>query len=139
MPSVNLFSIHIITMLMSSFLMGFGLLISRYMKKKKWWLANHKRVGIAGAFLGGIGIAAMAVMIQLASGIHLRAVHSWFGLLALISFIVTPILGKLIFTSEGKERKARLRVIHRWSGRVTLLLMLAAIILGLFQTGILRI
>jgi uncharacterized iron-regulated membrane protein len=75
-------------------------------------------------------------MVAVKSGIHLRVVHSWFGLLALPLILLSPVFGN-VFLKAKKERKPFFRLAHRWLGRFALFVMLAAIFLGLFQSGIL--
>jgi hypothetical protein len=116
--------------------MVFGMLVSRYMKKKRWWLKVHRPIGITGASLGVIGIVSAVIMVSVLSGIHLRVLHSYVGLFAILALIATPILGQSIFKVK-KEKKPTFRKSHRWFGRIALLLMLITIILGLFQAGIL--
>jgi hypothetical protein len=128
--------IHIIIMSVAFIIMVFGMLVSRYMKKKRWWLKVHRSIGITGASVGVIGIASAVIMVSVLSGIHLRVFHSYVGLVTILALISTPVLGQSIFKVQ-REKKPKFRKSHRWFGRIALILMLITIILGLFQAGIL--
>jgi hypothetical protein len=126
---------HMAAMGLSFAIATAGMLIARYLKKKKWWLGAHRVFGIVGAALGASGLGVAVFMVAAASGIHLRIVHSWIGLIAILLFLLAPFLGQA-FLKAKKEKKPFFRLAHRWGGRFALLLMLAAIVLGLFQSGI---
>jgi len=126
-----LMPVHAIIMSFGFASMFTGMIISRYMKKKKWWLKTHKSLGVAGASLGVIALATAVYMVATTSGIHLRVVHSYFGLITLIIIVLTPIMGQTFL--KIKKNKKVFRMIHRWAGRTSLLLMLATIVLGLVQ------
>ena len=77
-------------------------------------------------------------MIFRTTGVHLRVLHSWIGLVTVVLMIFTPLLGHFMLKIRKVPRRAkRARAVHRWIGRVTLLLMAATIVLGLMQAGIL--
>lgn len=128
--------IHIVTMSSSFAAMTVGMLVSRFMRKKRWWLKVHRILGIVGTIIGVIGVGTAVFMIWTYSGAHLRVIHSYFGLITIIVIIASPFMGHGILKIK-KEYKPLFRKIHRWLGRVALLLMLITIILGLFQAGIL--
>jgi DOMON domain/Eukaryotic cytochrome b561 len=127
---------HIVAMGLSFSVMSAGMLIARSLKKRKWWLKVHRIFGIAGAALGALGLGTAAYMVAVKSGIHLRVVHSWIGLFAVLLTLLSPVFGQS-FLKAKKERKPFFRHAHRWVGRSALLVMLATIVLGLFQAGIL--
>jgi hypothetical protein len=127
---------HIAAMGLSFSVMAAGMLIARFLKKRKWWLKVHRAFGITGAVLGSFGLGIAVYMTAVKSGIHLRVVHSWFGIFALLLIFLSPFFGKAVLKAK-KERKPFFRHTHRWAGRSALLVMLAAIVLGLFQAGIL--
>jgi putative copper export protein len=110
----------------------------RYLKKKKWWLKTHRRIGISGTVFGVVGIAVAVYMITQTTGIHLRVPHTWIGLVTFILMIIMPLLGYFMLKiRKNPYRAKRTRAVHRWIGRITLLFMAATIVLGLFQAGIL--
>jgi hypothetical protein len=115
--------------------MVFVFILARYLRKARWWLKMHRLLGVTSACAGGLGIAAASVMVQLTTGVHIRVVHSYAGLVTLAAFIASPLLGQAIFAVKSKEAKRSLRVWHRWIGRAAVLLMLGTIVLGLFQAG----
>jgi len=87
--------------------------------------------------LGVVGVGLAVYMIARTTGIHLRVVHSYFGLITVLLMICTPLLGhfmlKIRMNPSGVKRA---RAVHRWIGRVTLLLMAASIGLGLSQVWV---
>ncbi len=117
-------------------IMAFIGYIARFMKGRKWWLNTHKVLGVVAAILGVMGVGSAVFMVSLTTGIHIRVVHSYFGLVGAVIFIASPILG-FGFLKGKRERKLLYRKTHRWFGRISLLMVIATIILGLFQAGIL--
>ena len=114
-----------------------GMFFPRYLKKKKWWLKTHRRIGISGSAIGLAGIGLAAYMISRTTAVHLRVPHSWIGLGAIVLMIVTPILGHFMLRiRKAPARAKQARAAHRWIGRVTLLIMAATIVAGLLQAGI---
>jgi uncharacterized membrane protein YfcA len=109
----------------------------RYLKKKKWWLKTHRRIGISGAVIGVAGIGIATYMVSQTTGIHLRVLHSWVGLATIILMIFTPFFGHFMLKiRKNPARAKKTRAVHRWIGRVTLLFMTGTIVLGLLQAGI---
>lgn len=133
-----LYRVHGALMSTAFVLLFVGMFFPRYLKKKKWWLKTHRRIGISGAVIGVVGIGIAVTMISQTTGIHLRVPHSWIGLLTIILIIFTPFLGHFMLKIRKAPAKAkRARAAHRWIGRITLLFMAATIVLGLLQAGIL--
>jgi len=130
-----LFFTHVILMSLSFVLMVTGMSIARNRKKFRWWLKAHRPMGIVGAAAGVAGVVLASIMVASRSAAHLRVLHAWLGLITIIAIVATPIIGQAFL--KLKKGKKMLRTTHRWSGRLSLTLMLAAIILGLFQAGIL--
>ena len=81
--------------------------------------------------MGAAGLGLALYMVDRSSGIHIRYVHSVFGLATLTFMMTTPILGQAIFKVRKKQRIVR--QIHRYSGRITLVLLLITIILGVLR------
>ena len=133
-----LYPVHGVLMGVSFVLLFVGMFFPRYLKKKRWWLKIHRRIGISGTAIGAAGIALAVYMIFRTTGVHLRVLHSWIGLVTVVLMIFTPLLGHFMLKIRKVPRRAkRARAVHRWIGRVTLLLMAATIVLGLMQAGIL--
>ena len=122
----------------TSFVLLFiGMFFPRCLKKKKWWLKTHRRIGISGAVIGVVGIAVATYMISQTTGVHLRVPYSWIGLVTIILMIFTPFLGHFMLKIRKVPARAKkTRAVHRWIGRVTLLSMATTIVLGLLQAGI---
>jgi len=125
---------HAAFLSVSFLLMVVGMLLARYLKRKKWWLKVHRRLGLSGGILGLLGLGLGAYMVEVTSGVHIKAVHTYVGLLTVVLIILTLIIGRSILKGKG-GKQARLRL-HRWIGRVTLIMMLATIVLGLLRAGI---
>jgi hypothetical protein len=132
-----LYRVHGALMSSAFVLLFIGMFFPRYLKKKKWWLKTHRRIGISGAVIGVVGIGIAVYMISRTTGIHLRVLHSWIGLVTIILMVFTPFLGHFMLKIRKAPAKAKqTRAGHRWIGRVTLLFMAATIVLGLLQAGI---
>jgi len=132
-----LYRVHGALMSTSFVLLFVGMFFPRYLKKKKWWLKAHRRIGISGAVIGAVGIGIATYMVSQTTGVHLRVPHSWVGLVTIILIIFTPFLGHFMLKiRKAPARAKKARAAHRWIGRVTLLFMVATIVLGLLQAGI---
>jgi hypothetical protein len=132
-----LYRVHGALMSTAFVLLFIGMFFPRYLKKKKWWLKTHRRIGISGAVIGVVGIGTAVYMISQTTGIHLRVLHSWIGLVTITLLIFTPFLGHFMLKIRKVPARAKqVRAVHRWIGRVTLLFMAATIVLGLLQAGI---
>jgi hypothetical protein len=132
-----LYRVHAALMSTAFVLLFVGMFFPRYLKKKKWWLKTHRRIGISGAVIGVVGIGIATFMISQTTGMHLRVLHAWVGLLTVILIIFTPLLGHFMLKiRKAPARAKKARAVHRRIGRVTLLFMSATIFLGLLQAGI---
>ena len=133
-----LYPVHAVLMATAFVLLFLGMFFPRYLKRKKWWLKMHRRIGIAGGTIGVIGVAMAVYMISQITQVHLQVLHSYIGLITIILIVFTPFLGHFMLKIRKVPGRAKkVRAIHRWIGRVTLLFMAATIVLGLFQAGIL--
>lgn len=126
---------HALPLILSFILMTAGMLVARYGKKNKKWLAIHKPLGAGGALLGIVGLGFGIRMVAMSTGMHLRVPHAWLGAAALVLAAAAPVLGQAMF--KVKKNKAEVRKFHRWVGRAAIILMALTIISGLFQSGIL--
>jgi hypothetical protein len=125
---------HALPLVLSFLLMTTGMLIARYGKKNKRWLAIHRPMGIIAGLLGLVGLVLGIRMVALASGTHLRVLHAWVGAATLVAVAAAPLLGQGMFWA--KKGKAEIRKAHRWIGRAAILMMALTIVLGLVQAGI---
>jgi len=133
-----LYPVHAVLMATAFVLLFLGIFFPRYLKRKKWWLKMHRRIGIAGGTIGVAGVAMAVYMIFQTTRVHLQVLHSYVGLITIILIVFTPFLGHFMLKiRKAPGRAKRARAFHRWVGRVTLLFMAATIVLGLFQAGIL--
>jgi len=129
------FLIHVL--LMGS---GFGLMtaagiISRFLKRKRWWLKVHRALGIAAAAVLIPGAVAAYFVVEESSGVHLQVPHTWLGASTLALSWTAPVLGLLAFRIRAQA--ARLRIAHSWTGRLAIVVALVTVLTGLFLAGIL--
>ncbi len=125
---------HALPLVLSFLLMTTGMLIARYGKKNKRWLAIHRPMGIIAGLLGLVGLVLGIRMVVLAGGAHLRVLHAWVGAATLVLVAAAPLLGQGMFWA--KKGKAEIRKAHRFIGRAAILMMALTIVLGLLQAGI---
>jgi len=125
---------HALPLVLSFLLMTTGMLIARYGKKNKRWLAIHRPMGIIAGLLGLVGLILGIRMVALGGGAHLRVLHAWVGAATLVAVAAAPLLGQGMFWA--RKGKAEIRKAHRWVGRAAILMMALTIVLGLAQAGI---
>jgi len=116
--------------------MSSGIVVSRFCKKKKWWLKVHKGLNITAAVMVLSAVVIIAISVRTSGGPHFRVSHAFYGAAALILIASTPALGFAMFKTKDKTKIAGLKKLHRWSGRITIVLMAAAIIAGFSLLGI---
>ncbi len=116
--------------------MASGIVVSRFCKKKKWWLKTHKGLNIAATIMAISAVVIIYISVRASGGPHFRVSHAFYGAAALILIASTPALGFAMFQTKDKAKIAGLKKIHRWSGRVTIILMAAAIVAGFSLLGI---
>ncbi|MCX5813168.1 MAG: hypothetical protein NT178_11585 [Proteobacteria bacterium] len=127
--------IHAGFMIIGFFILFFGFLVARYMKRKNWWLKTHRALGVSGALLTMLGFIAI-VFDLLSSGRFLFTLrHGYVGIVIVMLAVVMPVLGFI----QLKKRKAvvRIRPIHRFLGWIMLMAMFINIIIGMNIVGIL--
>jgi hypothetical protein len=126
---IILWPYHAALMLSSFFFIGTGIAIARFLKKKKWRLKAHKIFTVIGVSLGMAGLILGVIMVELSTGVHFRILHDIIGTISVLTFIITPILGFLIF--KIKRKRKQIRFAHIWIGRFDIfLLVIISIILG---------
>jgi hypothetical protein len=125
---------HALPLVLSFLFMTTGMLIARYGKKNRSWLAIHRPMGIIAGLLGLVGLVLGIRMVALDGGAHLRVLHAWVGAATLVAVAAAPLLGQGMFWA--KKGKAEIRKAHRLIGRAAILLMALTIVLGLLQAGI---
>ncbi|OPY74047.1 MAG: Eukaryotic cytochrome b561 [Syntrophorhabdus sp. PtaU1.Bin058] len=111
-----------------------GFIVVRFMKGRAWWLKVHRLCGIVGGSCTVMGFCAVVLDIVLAGGRHLRILHGYIGVVAVVLAVAAPLLGFMQF--RFREHIRVIRRLHVWSGRITLLLMFVNIILGLSIIGV---
>jgi hypothetical protein len=132
----QLWPVHAVMMSLSFVVMLFGMNISAFFKKKRWWLALHRRLQLIGTICGIAGFSTAFYMVSVSTGAHFRLLHSIAGLLGIALIIASLTLGYAIFKAK-KERKKSVRLLHRWIGRIMLIDTAFTIIMGLSIAGIL--
>jgi hypothetical protein len=128
---------HALPLLVSFLLMSAGMLVARYGKKNRRWLAIHKPLGASGALLGIIGLGFGIRMVSMTTGLHFRVFHAFIGAAALVLAMAAPVLGQAMF--KARSNKAGFRKAHRLVGRLAILLMGVTILSGLIQAGLIRL
>ena len=131
----RLWPIHMVLMSISFAHLLTGMVVSAFMKKKKWWLAVHRRLQWIGGGSGIAGLATAVYMVSVSSGSHFRLLHSALGLVGIVMIASGLIVGLSIFRVRN-EKKKTFRLVHRWLGRATLALMAVIIASGLTIAGI---
>lgn len=128
-------------LLIHGLVMGSGLglmvaagIISRFLKRKRWWLKTHRALGIAGAVVLIPGAVTAWRLVEASSGVHLDAPHTWLGAAALALSWTAPVLGLLAF--RIRSHAVRLRTLHRWTGRLALAAVITAALSGLRLAGV---
>ncbi|MBE0516756.1 MAG: hypothetical protein IBX41_05125 [Methanophagales archaeon] len=111
-----------------------GMLIARYLKRRRWWLKAHQMMGILGSILLISGLFMAIYMVSLSTGVHFRVPHAYLGAIVLVLVVINPILGYAQLKYPSKA--AKIRSIHRWFGYLALVLILINIIAGLVLVGI---
>ncbi len=113
-----------------------GMFVARQ-KARKWWLKGHRAVMLAGTSVTAAGLLYGIYMIQASSGAHLRVVHTYVGVLALLLNLSMAAVGMLLPRIAKNHPGAR--AAHRWLGRVTILVLVLTVFLGLAQAGIIKL
>lgn len=131
---MTLFYSHAFLMGMGFLLMAAGIVVAGFFRRRRWWLKFHRFVGISAGFCLTAGLAVAVVMVSQSGGGQFKIPHAWLGLLAVISGVITPVIGHLQF-----QIKMKIRQLHRWHralGYGALLATCLSIISGLAVIGI---
>lgn len=116
-------------------LMAAAAVVSRFLKRKRWWLKAHRALGASGAVALLPGAVAAYLLVEESTGVHLQAPHTWLGASAVVLSWAAPVLGLLAF--RIRARAAGLRTTHRWSGRLAITAALVTLLTGLRLAGLL--
>jgi hypothetical protein len=131
----RLWPVHMILMSFSFAHLLAGMVVSAYMKKKKWRLALHRRLQWTGGISGIAGLSTALCMVSVSSGLHFKILHSIIGLIGIVMIISDLAVGLLIFRVQNDKKKT-FRLVHRWLGRFTLVLLAVVIVSGLRIAGV---
>jgi hypothetical protein len=130
------------SLLINGLMMGSGFtlmasagFVSRFLKRKRWWLKVHRGLGAAGAVMLVPGAAAAYSLVEQSTGVHFQIPHTWLGAATVLLSWTAPLLGLLAF--RIRAHAARLRANHRWIGRVAIPTALVTALSGLHLIGIL--
>lgn len=122
--------LHPLAMSLAFVMFVCGIIIARYMKRKKWWTGAHAAIQVTGI---AVVVAGISVMISvLGKGSHFNVPHAYFGLVMLTSLLLTAAGGIIAQTVPAITRKVR--PIHRWAGRISAILALLTIVSGIIMT-----
>ena len=113
-----------------------GVFVAR-MKKQNWWMKGHRAIMLVGAVLTVSGLVYGIYMIQVSTGMHLRVLHTWVGVTALVLTVAMVVMGLLLPSIAKKQPGAR--AAHRWLGRATILALILAVLMGLVQAGVITV
>ncbi len=127
--------LHLGLMSTSFLAMAAGIVVSRFFRKKKWWMKVHKVLGAAAVAMALLGIIIIAISVQASGGPHFRVSHAFYGAAALVLLLISPALGFAMFKTKNKTTIARIKKLHRWSGRITLVLMAVTMVAGFSLAG----
>ena len=127
-------TIHAGCMLAAFLSMAAGITIAMFMRKRKWWLRVHRRLGSAGVACVLLGFVAALFMVSRWTGHHFAVPHAHMVLVTILSVLFTYAMGIMQF--KVKKKTAKIQLIHRWSGRLTLTMLFLNIISGLLLGGI---
>jgi hypothetical protein len=126
--------IHAGFMLAGLVVLAAGIVIAMGMRRKRWWLTVHRRLGSAGALCVLLGfVAAISMVFLRQTGQHFAVPHAWLGIIVVLFVACTYVIG----TMQIKTQRAGLRPPHRWAGRATLVLLFFNVLSGLSLIGIL--
>ena len=107
-----------------------GIIIARYMKRKRRWAGAHAAIQSAG--IAGV-IAGISVMITvIGTGAHFNVPHAYLGLFTLASLVLTATGGVVALTVPSITKTVR--PIHRWAGRISAILVFLTIVSGILMT-----
>lgn len=130
-----LFYAHAGLMAAAILLMGSGILIARYEKKKRWWLNAHKALGLSSTLATTLAFVFAVMMVSASEGIHMNRMHAYVGAAVLTLSLATATLGFLQLRIKGMG--ARIRPVHRLIGRIAVSLFMFNIVLGISVAGFL--
>ncbi len=131
----ELWPFHAFFMVMALFLMADSIIVVKMFKGKwKKFLLVHKIAGSAGVVFAILGIVTAIYMISDSGRSHLGSLHSWLGILTIISLLASPAIGQLHFKLIRKTRK--LRAVHIYFSWAVICLWLFTILTGLSIAGV---
>ncbi len=125
--------IHAGFMLAGLVVLAAGVVIAMGMRRKRWWLTVHRRLGSAGALCVLLGFVAAISTVSRQTGQHFSVPHAWLGIIVVLFVACTYLIG----TMQIKTQRAGMRPPHRWAGRATLVLLFFNVLSGLSLIGIL--
>ena len=120
---------HLTLMACAFLLIATGVSFAMFLRKNPAWLKRHKMLNSLGMVLALAGFFIIVLAISLSKGEHFCILHTWVGLVIIVSVLITPLLGQLMFAVGPQV--VQVRPWHVWWGRATLALMVLNIILGI--------
>jgi len=104
-------------------------------RRKKWkpFMKFHMWVMVGAVTSGAIGLVIGYIMIEEGTGIHLRVLHSWLGVVAIV--VAFTALGLALFFKYTKIMKAKRPTlkVHKHAGRAGVSLFFGTVVLGMVQ------
>jgi hypothetical protein len=126
-----LWPFHAGLMLVGFGLTGYGMALVMRKKKPRGFLQIHKRFAMAGGIALLLGLAMAVTMVSLTTGIHLRVLHAFLGVGALVLTATALVLG-FAFLKSRKNKKT-IRPLHLWLARLDCILLIGVIAVGFVQ------
>jgi hypothetical protein len=126
--------IHAILMVTGTSMMLFAAWLLTQKQSERWktkWFKGHITYMTVATAITGTGLVFGIIMVEQGTGIHLRVVHTWIGLVTLVVAFATFGSGKLF--QKAKKNRKKVRNYHLWIGRAGLVLMVITMVLGVHQ------
>ncbi len=126
----QLWMLHPLAMSVALVMFVCGIIIARYMKRKRWWTVAHASIQAAGIVFAVAGISVMISVIG--KGAHFNVPHAYIGLVTLASLLLTAAGGVIALKVPSITKTVR--PIHRWAGRISAMLALLTSVSGIIMT-----
>lgn len=125
--------LHLSLMTLASLCLFAGVGTAMFGRRKKNWLAIHKRLNLTGVIVAIAGGGLAVTGIVASEGDHFARFHHWIGIAAILFCVLALFLGYYSFRAADR---GTVRAIHRRLGRLSIISIIAALLLGLNLIGI---
>ena len=112
--------------------------VSQYRKRWKPFLKFHIYVMTASVIIGTVGLILGYIMVESGTGEHMRVLHSWIGVLAIIGSFAALALGLYFkYTKIIKHKRPTIKI-HRYAGRIGAGSFVIVALSGFYQAVVLN-